>query len=106
VSDTIGTILLLFGIGAIFTNFYGLFDLWENRGSWYTVSESKLPEVMANLSNLNAFKDSDGLDTEMIKIRASVLGSTVYYDVKVPNRIFKYQEIKMDDEAKFKLLGL
>jgi hypothetical protein len=106
VNDTVVIILLLIVIGAMFTNFYGLFDLWDNRGSWYTVREDRLAEVMANLRNLNSFKDSDGLDNEFVKIRASVLGSSVFYDIKVPDRIFKYQEIKLDQEAKFRMLGL
>lgn len=107
-NDTLVIILVLFIGAAIFTDFYGLGILWTNRGTWYTVSFEQLDTVMKNLVQLGAFQDSDSMPNNFIKVKAyrSDQFSTVHYQVKVPNWVFKYHEIKMSKDEKIRLLGI
>ncbi len=104
--DTIIIVIAIVVVIGMFTDFYGLGSIWSNRGSWYLVKPDELETVMSNLSELNAFKDSDGISQECIKIKAYYIYDTHYYEVKVPNWVFKYKQQRLTDEAKASMLGV
>lgn len=100
--------LVVFVVG-MFTNFYGLGSVWENRGEWYTIlSEEELTTVLDNLYQLKAFHDGDGLVTNEIKVKVCVIDYTGerLYKVKIPIRVFKLAKIQMTAQSKAALLGL
>ena len=101
------TALIALGL-AFFTDFYGLGTIWQNRGSWYKINYDELPIVMANLYILGAFKDSDGLlaGYAKLKVHPLNLSGSFYYEVKVPNWVFKNLEYDISEAAKLKALGL
>jgi len=99
---------ILVAIG-FFSDFFGLLTRWENRGSEYIVYPEELDTVMNNLYELKAFHDSDGVVQVPVKIKCySRQPSTqgFYYAVKIPNWIFKGEEVKLTEAAKRKLIGL
>lgn len=95
-------------LAGMFTNFFGLGDLWENRGSWYLIMPNELETVMANLYRMNAFADSDGIQQGSLKIKVYTTGipGGVYYRIKIPDWVFKYQATKLDEQTKAELLGI
>lgn len=94
----------------MFTNIFGLGDLWTNRGKWYLIIDDELDIVMKNLMKLKAFDDEFGVSQHHVKIKAYSSGFTAeegfYYMVKIPNWVFKYEKHKLDDAAKAEMLGI
>lgn len=109
-SDDLVGVLIVIGIVAMLTDFFGLGSIWTNRGSWYTiVGDEELQTVLGKLYTLGAFYDSDGIaGSEYIKVKVYISDreGSRFYRVKIPNWVFRYAEIKLTDEAKMELLGL
>lgn len=105
--ETVVTVVLIVFVIGMFTDFFGLGTVIVNRGSWYTVMPDELETVMTRLHEMNAFKDSDGIPQNAVKIKAHYIDAeTRYYRVKVPDWVFKYRKAKIDDETKAELLGI
>lgn len=94
---------------AFFTDFYGLGNLWANRGQWFVVEAEQLATVMLKLQHMHAFNDSDGVPLAVIKVKAHAVGfgtTDVYYTVKVPTYVFKNAKYNLTEAKKAELLGL
>jgi hypothetical protein len=95
--------------GAFFSNFYGLGDIWDNRGCWYVLmDDAELTTVLNELFKLKAYHDSDDMISNTIKIKSYIVDSngTRQYKVKVPHYVFKQVRVKLTAEQKMRILGL
>lgn len=99
----VGTVLVV----GFFTDFYGLGSRWTNRGNWWLIiGDEELAKVLSNLEKLKAFQDSDGINNAHIKVQVFSMPDERHYRVKIPNWIFKYEQVKLTKRNKAEMLGL
>lgn len=71
------------------------------------IMPDELETVMQRLHELNAFKDSDGIPNQYVKIKAYYANSEIrYYRVHVSDWVFKYEQKKLTDQDKASMLGI